>query len=118
MGGLCAEGETIVNRIYHLDRGYERMEEKLRALGADVEESRPSPMDFTPPMIYWPKYGSASVRSYSRHFVNRMPGSTVVELLDVDNDQQSLAACQKSRSSTGTRSSRCRYSRRRQRDGT
>lgn len=37
MGGLCAEGETIVNRIYHLDRGYERMEEKLKSLGADVE---------------------------------------------------------------------------------
>ncbi|MGZ3687005.1 MAG: UDP-N-acetylglucosamine 1-carboxyvinyltransferase [Bdellovibrionota bacterium] len=37
LGGLCAEGETIVNRIYHLDRGYERMEEKLRALGADIE---------------------------------------------------------------------------------
>jgi UDP-N-acetylglucosamine 1-carboxyvinyltransferase len=37
LGGLFAEGETIVNRIYHLDRGYERMEAKLSALGADVE---------------------------------------------------------------------------------
>jgi UDP-N-acetylglucosamine 1-carboxyvinyltransferase len=37
LGGLCASGETIVNRIYHLDRGYERMEKKLAALGADVE---------------------------------------------------------------------------------
>jgi UDP-N-acetylglucosamine 1-carboxyvinyltransferase len=37
IGGLCAQGESIVNRIYHLDRGYERMEEKLRALGADIE---------------------------------------------------------------------------------
>ncbi len=37
IGALCAEGETVVNRIYHLDRGYERMEEKLRALGADIE---------------------------------------------------------------------------------
>ncbi|MGE0614388.1 MAG: UDP-N-acetylglucosamine 1-carboxyvinyltransferase [Bacteriovoracia bacterium] len=36
LGGLCAEGETVVNRVYHLDRGYERMEEKLRSLGADV----------------------------------------------------------------------------------
>jgi UDP-N-acetylglucosamine 1-carboxyvinyltransferase len=36
MGGLCAEGETVVNRIYHLDRGYERMEEKLRSLGAKI----------------------------------------------------------------------------------
>ena len=37
LGGLVAEGETVVNRIYHLDRGYERMDEKLRSLGADVE---------------------------------------------------------------------------------
>jgi UDP-N-acetylglucosamine 1-carboxyvinyltransferase len=32
-----AEGETLVDRIYHLDRGYERMEDKLRGLGADIE---------------------------------------------------------------------------------
>ena len=32
-----AQGETIVNRIYHLDRGYEQMEKKLQALGADIE---------------------------------------------------------------------------------
>ena len=37
IAGLAAEGETIVDRIYHLDRGYERMEEKLRALGADIQ---------------------------------------------------------------------------------
>jgi UDP-N-acetylglucosamine 1-carboxyvinyltransferase len=37
LGGLCAEGETIVNRVYHLDRGYEKIEEKLRLLGADIE---------------------------------------------------------------------------------
>lgn len=37
IGALCADGESIVNRIYHLDRGYERMEEKLAALGANVE---------------------------------------------------------------------------------
>ncbi|CAK9250365.1 unnamed protein product [Sphagnum jensenii] len=37
LAGSCAEGETIVNRIYHLDRGYEKMEEKLAALGADIE---------------------------------------------------------------------------------
>ena len=32
-----AEGETIVNRIYHLDRGYEKLEQKLQAVGADIE---------------------------------------------------------------------------------
>ncbi|MEC9476815.1 MAG: UDP-N-acetylglucosamine 1-carboxyvinyltransferase [Planctomycetota bacterium] len=37
LAGLVADGETIVNRIYHLDRGYERMEQKLRMLGAQVE---------------------------------------------------------------------------------
>ncbi|HLV28937.1 MAG TPA: UDP-N-acetylglucosamine 1-carboxyvinyltransferase [Burkholderiaceae bacterium] len=37
IAGLAAEGETTVDRIYHLDRGYERMEEKLRALGADIQ---------------------------------------------------------------------------------
>jgi UDP-N-acetylglucosamine 1-carboxyvinyltransferase len=37
LAGLAAEGETIVNRVYHLDRGFERLEEKLRRVGADVE---------------------------------------------------------------------------------
>lgn len=37
LAGLVAEGETIVNRVYHLDRGYEKLEEKLRAVGADIE---------------------------------------------------------------------------------
>ncbi len=37
IAGLVAEGETVVDRIYHLDRGYDRMEAKLRGLGADIE---------------------------------------------------------------------------------
>ena len=37
IAGLAAEGETRVDRIYHLDRGYDKMEEKLRKLGADVK---------------------------------------------------------------------------------
>ena len=37
IAGLAAEGETCVERIYHLDRGYERMEDKLRQLGANIE---------------------------------------------------------------------------------
>jgi UDP-N-acetylglucosamine 1-carboxyvinyltransferase len=40
LAGLAAEGETILNRIYHLDRGYERLEEKLAACGADIERIR------------------------------------------------------------------------------
>ncbi len=37
IAGLAAKGETIVNRIYHLDRGFERLEDKLRACGAEIE---------------------------------------------------------------------------------
>jgi len=37
LAGLAAQGETVVNRIYHLDRGYERLEEKLAACGARIE---------------------------------------------------------------------------------
>ncbi|HEX4736048.1 MAG TPA: UDP-N-acetylglucosamine 1-carboxyvinyltransferase [Allosphingosinicella sp.] len=37
LAGLAAEGETEVHRVYHLDRGYERLEEKLQAVGADIE---------------------------------------------------------------------------------
>jgi UDP-N-acetylglucosamine 1-carboxyvinyltransferase len=36
LAGLAAEGETVIERVYHLDRGYDRMEEKLNALGGDV----------------------------------------------------------------------------------
>ena len=36
LAGLAAEGETLVDRIYHVDRGYERIEEKLRQLGASI----------------------------------------------------------------------------------
>ncbi|MEI9992501.1 MAG: UDP-N-acetylglucosamine 1-carboxyvinyltransferase [Rhizomicrobium sp.] len=37
LAGLVAEGDTIVNRVYHLDRGFERLEEKLSGVGADIE---------------------------------------------------------------------------------
>jgi UDP-N-acetylglucosamine 1-carboxyvinyltransferase len=37
IAGLAARGETTVARVYHLDRGYERLEEKLSACGADIE---------------------------------------------------------------------------------
>lgn len=40
IAGLAAEGETIVNRVYHLDRGFERLEEKLSACGAEIERLR------------------------------------------------------------------------------
>ncbi len=37
LAGCIAEGTTVVDRIYHIDRGYERIEDKLRALGANIE---------------------------------------------------------------------------------
>jgi UDP-N-acetylglucosamine 1-carboxyvinyltransferase len=40
LAGLVAEGETIVDRIYHIDRGYERIEEKFAALGAKIKRIR------------------------------------------------------------------------------
>ncbi len=40
LAGLAASGETVVNRVYHLDRGYERLEEKLAACGADIERAK------------------------------------------------------------------------------
>jgi UDP-N-acetylglucosamine 1-carboxyvinyltransferase len=40
LAGLVAQGQTVVDRIYHLDRGYDRMEDKLRGVGADIERIR------------------------------------------------------------------------------
>ena len=40
IAGLVAEGETVINRVYHLDRGYERLEDKLAACGARIERLR------------------------------------------------------------------------------
>ena len=37
IAALVADGETTVDRIYHLDRGYDQMEEKLQTLGADIQ---------------------------------------------------------------------------------
>ncbi len=43
LAGLAATGETTISRVYHIDRGYERIEEKLRALGASIERITPNP---------------------------------------------------------------------------
>ena len=40
LAGLVADGQTVVNRVYHIDRGYERIDQKLRALGARIERKR------------------------------------------------------------------------------
>ncbi len=43
LAGLAAEGETEVARVYHLDRGYERIEEKLTAIGAVIKRVKSTP---------------------------------------------------------------------------
>lgn len=63
IAGLAAEGETVIRRIYHLDRGYERLEAKLAALGATIRrvkddpaaipESLAVPEDNAPPLVPW-----------------------------------------------------------------
>jgi UDP-N-acetylglucosamine 1-carboxyvinyltransferase len=45
IAGLAAKGETVVNRVYHLDRGFERLEEKLGACGAQVRRIKGAPSD-------------------------------------------------------------------------
>ena len=40
IAALSAEGDTMLHRVYHLDRGFERLEEKLSACGADIERLR------------------------------------------------------------------------------
>ena len=42
LAGLAAEGETIIDRVYHIDRGYEKIETKLKDVGADIERVRES----------------------------------------------------------------------------
>jgi len=40
MAGLVARGQTTINRVYHIDRGYESIEVKLRGLGADIVRAK------------------------------------------------------------------------------
>jgi UDP-N-acetylglucosamine 1-carboxyvinyltransferase len=49
LAGLVAEGETTIERVYHIDRGYEKIEAKLRAVGAEIERVRDSVTSQLPP---------------------------------------------------------------------
>jgi UDP-N-acetylglucosamine 1-carboxyvinyltransferase len=42
LAGLAARGETVIERVYHIDRGYEKIEAKFRSVGADIERIRDS----------------------------------------------------------------------------
>ena len=50
LAGLVAEGETVVERVYHIDRGYEKIEGKLRGVGAEIERLRDSVTAQLPPV--------------------------------------------------------------------
>jgi len=50
LAGLVAEGETIIERVYHIDRGYEKIEDKLRHVGAQIERLRDSVTASLPPI--------------------------------------------------------------------
>jgi UDP-N-acetylglucosamine 1-carboxyvinyltransferase len=50
LAGLVAEGETTIERVYHIDRGYEKIEAKLRAIGAEIERVRESVTAQLPPV--------------------------------------------------------------------
>ncbi len=50
LAGLAAEGETIIDRVYHIDRGYEKIEDKLRSVGARIERLRDSVTAQLPPV--------------------------------------------------------------------
>jgi len=63
IAGLCAKGETLVERIYHLDRGYSRMESKLRALGAQIERVSTAPVAVAPAAAAMPAVHGALGRS-------------------------------------------------------
>ncbi|HLM56697.1 MAG TPA: UDP-N-acetylglucosamine 1-carboxyvinyltransferase [Pyrinomonadaceae bacterium] len=50
LAGLAARGETTIDRVYHIDRGYEKIEDKLRAVGAEIERLRESVTAQLPPV--------------------------------------------------------------------
>ncbi len=49
LAGLAARGETVIDRVYHIDRGYEKIESKLRSVGAEIERLRDSVTALLPP---------------------------------------------------------------------
>jgi len=55
LAAIAADGPSIVRRIYHLDRGYERLDAKLRALGADVVRANDVPANVPAEFLDWPQ---------------------------------------------------------------
>ena len=93
IAGLVAEGETVVDRIYHLDRGYDRMEAKLRSLGADierVERMRPATQEPEQGRSRWHRQGphlrrDAAAAGRGRHRRHRRSGEVSRKLILATN---------------------------------
>jgi UDP-N-acetylglucosamine 1-carboxyvinyltransferase len=80
LAALAAEGETAIRRIYHLDRGYERLEQKLRHLGADVVRALESPAS-TPTLAAGEEHHPVPGPPHFLQWVNQ-DSSRVCESLD------------------------------------
>jgi len=79
LAGLAAEGETLVRRIHHLDRGYQRLEEKLARLGANIQriaEHAPSHPATTKVPSLVPSPGRESRNQFAARLPHRIPGLT------------------------------------------
>lgn len=63
LAGLAAEGVTTVNRVYHLDRGYERMEERLADLGADIRREVEPMEESAPSVVVIPAASAAATKA-------------------------------------------------------
>ena len=73
LAGLAASGESVIRRIYHLDRGYERLEEKLVRLGANVRRVVDEPENV--PASLQPKEEASRTPPGGPHFRHRLPVS-------------------------------------------
>ena len=72
LAGLAAEGETVVKRIYHLDRGYEALERKLNSLGADIRRVEDKPENMPRSLCLAEATGEPPTSFEAPHFL-RMP---------------------------------------------
>ena len=66
IAGLVAEGETTINRVYHLDRGFERLEQKLSRCGAEIEHRIGLSLTRRPPGAQVRRFSGKEAFSYSR----------------------------------------------------
>lgn len=76
LAGLAAEGETVIKRIYHLDRGYEHLERKLNFLGADISRVEDKPENMPRSLCLLEETGEPPVSFEGPHFLTMPSKST------------------------------------------